>query len=417
MAIDVLRAARQMRSMAAASAPPSQPLSVAFVSPGWPPEAIANGIASYTGTIVQGLCELGVRCHVLTSRPMAPIDDPSVRIVETDTSSFYFRVRRKLDPEGWPQKAFCKGLSKSVHRLDDVDLLEMEESYGWAATLAGKVRVPIVVRLHGPWFLNGTANGAVEDQEFSARDRAEGAGLSAAAAISAPSANVLNEARKHFGLPLDRARVIPNPVAVVPGTERWTLAACDPKRIAFIGRFDRHKGGDLALEAFERVMKQIPEMRLDFVGPDRGCVDVSRRNFSFSQYLEQKLSPAAAERVSYHGFLPGAKAAELRKRALVTIVPSRYETFGIAAAEAMMAGCPVVVAGAGALTELVQDGRNGLVAKPGDADDLAEKVLSLLNDTGRAAELGRQAAIDAEARYAPSVVARQTLEFYQSVLA
>jgi glycosyltransferase involved in cell wall biosynthesis len=98
------------------------------------------------------------------------------------------------------------------------------------------------------------------------------------------------------------------------------------------------------------------------------------------------------------------------------MVPSRYETFGIAAAEAMMAGCPVVVAGAGALTELVQDGRNGLVAKPGDADDLAEKVLGLLNNPGRAVELGRQAAIDAEHRFAPPVIARQTLEFYRSVL-
>ena len=81
-----------------------------------------------------------------------------------------------------------------------------------------------------------------------------------------------------------------------------------------------------------------------------------------------------------------------------------------------MAGCPVVVAAAGALTELVQDGRNGLVAKPGDADDLAEKVLRLLKNAGRAVELGRRAAIDAEERYAPQVIARQTLEFYRSVL-
>ena len=405
-----------MNSMAAASDKPSDPLSIAFVSPGWPPEAIANGIASYTGTIVQGLRELGARCHVLTSRPMAPIDDPFVRAVETDTSSFYFRVRRKMNPDGWPQKAFCQALADSVGQLDRLDLLEMEESYGWAAMLAGKVRVPVVVRLHGPWFLNGVANGAVEDQEFFKRDRAEGTGLREATAVSAPSADVLEKTRNHFKLPLISAAVIPNPVSVVPGTERWALPNCDSKRIAFIGRFDRHKGGDLALEAFARVASQIPDVQLDFVGPDRGCVDDSRRNFSLLQYLEQKLSPAARGRVTYHGFLPGMKAAELRKRALVTMAPSRYETFGIAAAEAMMAGCPVVVAGAGALTELVQDGRNGLVAKPGDADDLAEKVLSLLNNPDRAAELGHEAAIDAEARYAPEVVARQTLEFYRSVL-
>jgi glycosyltransferase involved in cell wall biosynthesis len=402
--------------MPARSANPDEPLSVAFVSPGWPPEAIANGIASYTGTIIQGLRELGARCHVMTSRPMAAIDDPSVHVVSPDTSSLWFRVRRRLDPEGWPQKSLCQALADSVRALDrecGLELLEMEESYGWAAMLAGKCPVPIVVRLHGPWFLNGLANGAIENEEFRRRDAAERAGLAAAAAVTAPSANVLNEARRHFNLPLENAAVIPNPVA--PPSSHWKLSECAGKRIAFIGRFDRHKGGDIALDAFNRIARQIPEAQLDFVGPDRGCVDDSGHTWSIGKYLEQKLSSPAREKVTYHGFLPGSKAAELRKQALVTIVPSRYETFGIAAAEAMMAGCPVVVAGAGALTELVQDRRNGLVAKPGDADDLAEKVLSLLKNPDRAAELGRQAAIDAE-RYSSPVVARQMLDFYRGVL-
>jgi glycosyltransferase involved in cell wall biosynthesis len=114
--------------------------------------------------------------------------------------------------------------------------------------------------------------------------------------------------------------------------------------------------------------------------------------------------------------LPSPEAARIRKRALVTVVPSRYETFGITAAEAMMAGCPLVVSGAGALTELVQDGVNGLVSRPGDADDLAEKILSMLKNPQRAACLGAQAAIDAKERYDPLVVAKQTLEFYRTVV-
>ena len=98
------------------------------------------------------------------------------------------------------------------------------------------------------------------------------------------------------------------------------------------------------------------------------------------------------------------------------MVPSRYETFGLTAAEAMLAGCPLVVGGAGALTELVEPGRNGLVARAGDADDLAEKVLSLLRDPQHAAALGRQAAIDAAGKYSPAVVANATMQFYRSLL-
>jgi len=106
----------------------------------------------------------------------------------------------------------------------------------------------------------------------------------------------------------------------------------------------------------------------------------------------------------------------VRKRALVTVVPSRYETFGITAAEAMMAGCPLVVGAAGALTELVQDGLNGLVSRSGDADDLAEKIVTMLKNPDRAAGLGAQAARDAKVRYDPVVVAKQTLEFYRTVV-
>jgi len=170
------------------------------------------------------------------------------------------------------------------------------------------------------------------------------------------------------------------------------------------------------LEAFAKVLRIEPDAQLDFVGPDRGCVDENGRMWSFEQYLREKLSPAHAERVVFHGFLPLEKAAEVRKRALVTVVPSRYETFGITAAEAMMAGCPLVVGGAGALRELVQDGVNGLVSRPGDADDLAEKIVTMLKNPDRAASLGARAAADAKLRYDPVVVAKQTLDFYRTLV-
>jgi glycosyltransferase involved in cell wall biosynthesis len=394
-------------------------MSIGLVSPGWPPKAIANGIASYTGTIVNGLAKLGAQCNVLTLRPMAePIED-FVRIVRPDMDSFWSKVRRRLAPEAWPQRAFCLAMGNEIDWLHDnrnLDIIEMEESYGWAAMVRSHAAIPIVVRLHGPWFLNGAANGAPRNQSFQWRDDMEARGLAAAAAVTAPSEDVLRQTRKHFSLALPHAAVIPNPVATVDREDRWSLSGCDRNRVLFIGRFDRHKGGDTMIEAFARVIRQAPNTHLDFVGPDRGCVDDAGRMWSFEQYLGEKLSAGEREKVTFHGFLPGPEAAKLRKQALVTAAPSRYETFGIAAAEAMMTGCPLVVSGAGALTELVQDGRNGLVSKPGDADDLCEKILSMLNNPDRAAHLGSQAAEDAMQRYAPLVVAKQTLEFYRTVL-
>jgi glycosyltransferase involved in cell wall biosynthesis len=263
--------------------------------------------------------------------------------------------------------------------------------------------------------LNGQANAAPRDDVFAHRDAAEAAGLRAASGVTSPSKNVLEQTRVHFEMPLERAQVIAN-AATMSSDATWSLAECDQTRIAFIGRFDRHKGGDLALKSFARIAQQFPRVNLDFVGPDNVFTDESGRNWSLKQYLQSMVPAAARAGITCHGFLPSPKAAQIRKNALVTIVPSRYETFGLTAAEAMLAGCPLVVAAAGALTELVDPGRNGLVARAGDADDLAEKVCSLLSDPQRAASLGRQAAIDAAAKYAPAVVADATMQFYRSLL-
>ena len=383
---------------------------------------MANGIVSYTSTIVRGLRELGVCCHVLTPRLMDAQPDEFVHVLHPDLDSLKSKIRRKLDPQGWPQQAGAIAMKQELrwlHETHGVQLLELEESYGWARFVAGASPVPLVVRLHGPWFLNGAANGAPRDSEFKTKDRWERRGVLLASALSAPSRDVLERSRDHWQLGASTNRleqVIPNPVEPVAPGDRWKLDECDRQRIAFIGRFDRHKGGDVMIDAFARITQVCPEARLDIVGPDRGCIDEGGKSWSLHEYLQAKLSDAGRQKVRYHGFQPPAEAAKLRKKALVTVAPSRYETFGIAAAEAMAAGCPLVACAAGGLTELVQHDRNGLLARPGDWADLADKVLELIHDPARAQQLGTQAAVDVAQRYAPALLAAQTLEYYKKVL-
>jgi glycosyltransferase involved in cell wall biosynthesis len=403
-------------------APQPEPLSVGLFTQGWPPEAIANGVTTYVATMARALRAARVGCHVLTAEQRDPKakPDPLVHVLNRDTHSLLAKVMWRVRPEMWLHRSHGTALLAEVRRLHrerTIDLIEMEESFGWPRYLAGRCPVPLIVRLHGPWFLNGTANGAVEDAEFARREGWERQAIEGADAITAPSHHVLDSVRRRYGLELPGAEVIPNPVEPVPAADRWNLQACDRNRIVFVGRFDRHKGGDTMIEAFARIARQRPDVHLDFIGPDRGCLEPDGRKISIEQYLREKLGDTERTRLKYHGFLPVPAAAELRKRALVTVAPSRYETFGIATAEAMMAGCPLVVCAAGALTELIQDGQNGLTAAPGDAGDLADKVLALLNDPHRAAALGQRAAADAAERYAPDRVARQTIEFYRRVLA
>jgi glycosyltransferase involved in cell wall biosynthesis len=325
----------------------------------------------------------------------------------------------KFSSSRWNTRPLYSGLRSTIsqlHRQHNLQLVEMEESFGWAKMLAGRIPIPIVIRLHGPWCLNGVANGVVQDSEFYRRVAIEKAGILAADAISGPSSDVIDRTRAYYQIALQGATVIPNPVDVVPEAERWQFQACDRDRILFVGRFDRHKGGETMIDAFRLVLSQRPAARLDFVGPDDGFVDNSGRTWSFKDYLQQKLTQSEQGGITFHGMQGRKIISALRRKAMVTVVPSRYETFGIAAAEAMAAGSPLVVCNGGALKEVVADHLTARVARAGDSADVAQKVLELLNDPSQAAALGRQAAISATERFAPDVVARQTAEFYLKLI-
>ena len=412
--------------------PDAPPLSVAYFSPGWPPSVVPNGIVTYLGALVRGLDRLGHRATILTRelRPGAPgaVEPPAAAVYDLEADRPRLGpARRALDamayrvaPGPARDAAMAAAIGRAARRAADEQgarLLEIEESFGWATRAAAVAGLPSCVRLHGPWFLNGPVVGAADDAGYRRRLRAEGRAIAAADAILSPSRDVLERTRSHYGLPLPGAGVIPYPVPIVPADRRWRPEGAEPGLVLFVGRFDRHKGGDLMIDAFARLSQTIPDARLRFVGPDRGCRTDDGRAWSLPEYVEHRLPGALASgRVEWTGPLPNTALDDHRRRASVTVVASRYETFGMVVTEAMALGCPLVAAGAGGIAELFVDGEHGLMVPPGDPDALAVAIAALLADPARAATLGAAAAAEAERRYAPEVVAARIVAFYRRML-
>ena len=98
----------------------------------------------------------------------------------------------------------------------------------------------------------------------------------------------------------------------------------------------------------------------------------------------------------------------------VTVVPSRYESFGMVALEAMACGTPVIASKVGGLAFTVQDGQTGFLVPDRDPELLAAKIRSLLDDDGLRRRLGRQAAQWA-GRFGWPAVADQILSVYDQV--
>jgi glycosyltransferase involved in cell wall biosynthesis len=401
-------------------------LSIGLLSPGWPLPAFPNGIVTYVDTLVPSLRKMGHRVSILAGQ-VAGVRDPSVYDLARFVSARSMPQRlidalaARIAPRVLTSRQVRRALVAAARTMvseGGVDVVEAEESFGTAAWLKEGLSVPVCVRLHGPWFLNGPALAAPEDDGFRERVRMERLAIARADGITAPSRDVLDRVRAHYGLELAGAEVIPYPVARPPADQRWRLDACDRERVLFVGRFDRHKGGDVVLEAFGEVMRAIPRARLSFVGPDRGVVTDDGRTWTLPEFVRDRL-PGALEtgRVEWLGQLPSTALASLRLRALVTIVASRYETFCYAAAETMALGCPIVATRVGGMTEFVMDGINGLLCRPEDPRDLAGRIIELMTDPRRAAALARQGALDCERLLHPDVIAARMVAFYRRVLA
>lgn len=408
-----------------ASAPQHGIRTVGMMTPAWPPGSRPNGIVTATGILRDAFNAQGVTLKVLTGNVEPGTEDPDVVNLRTLHDPSYRRkplerLRARVFPGHTQARHVALGLTAGLRHvgLDSLDIVEMEESFGAPVLVQKAVPCPVVVRLHGPWFLNGEALGHRRDAVFERRVAWEGRAIQAAEGITSPSQDTLDRTCREYGFSPRRAVVIPYPQALAPESDHWNLDACDRDLILFIGRFDRHKGGDVMIDAFARVAAAHPTAKLRFVGPDRGFLDDAGRKWTLEDYVADRLTDAgAAARFEYLGQQPHEALAKLRQEAFITVAPSRYETFGYTAAEAMSQGCPLIAGDGGGLGEVVRAGYSGLKFRPGDAGELAVQLEVLLRDPAYAAELGRNALEDCADRFAPDVIVRQTIDFYAEVIA
>ena len=393
----------------------------AFLSPAWPAENAANGIVTYVDRITASLRRLGHQPCVLAACKSGGAIWPDAYFLwdqeRTPLDRVIDPIAFRLNSEDASRRRFAANIVRSAMRAKaerGIELLEMEETFGLAQLVRPRLPIPIVLRLHGPFFAIGPAS-AASPAEIRARVRREGAGVAKVDAVSAVSRDILEKTRAQYGLPLPNAIVIPNPAPIVPLGERWRLAGCDRSRILFIGRFDRVKGGDVAIDCMRILVRTFPNIRLWFAGPDNGFTDDAGKRWSFREYVRQH-APEAAACVDWLGTQTLESLSDFRRRALVTIVASRYETFGLTALEAMAFGCPLVTTRAGGIPEMVSDGVNGLLCPPAEPGAMAAAIARLVREPDLAVRLGDRAGKDATDNYHPDKIARQTAAFYRQVL-
>lgn len=159
-------------------------------------------------------------------------------------------------------------------------------------------------------------------------------------------------------------------------------------RVIFVGRLIETKGIFHLLDALKLLVNEFPEIELLIVG---GGPDGAR--------LKQKAKELGVEKhIGFQGEVNNRELPSLYSSAAVAVVPSvTQEGLGLVTIEAMGCGCAVVASSAEAIKEVIENDKNGLLVKPGDAEQLASAIRLLLKDETirqRLAAAGRSSVLE-----------------------
>lgn len=192
----------------------------------------------------------------------------------------------------------------------------------------------------------------------------------------------------------------------VPFRQRF-LEGHEGPVVLHVGRVSHKKAPDVLVRSFAVAAETVPDARLVFVGPDDEDFTPRLRR------LAEELGIGA--KITFTGMLPGEESKlEALAAADVWALPSNAENFGIAVAEALAAGLPVVISPSVNIAREIEEAGAAVVCER-DPDAFGGALASLLADERRREELGGRAREFAK-RYDWAAVAPRLSEIYREAL-
>ena len=163
-------------------------------------------------------------------------------------------------------------------------------------------------------------------------------------------------------------------------TAARTFVSSLPEKFFFYpAQFWRHKNHVAILRAMAMLRESAPDMRMVFVGADKG---------EYASVVREVHQQGLEDRVLFLGFVPDAHIGLLYTRARALVMPTFLGPTNIPPLEAFAAGCPVAVSNVYGMPEQVGDA--ALTFDPADVAQLAGVMLQLWTNDGLCAELSRR---------------------------
>lgn len=200
-----------------------------------------------------------------------------------------------------------------------------------------------------------------------------------------------------FGFKKEKIVIIPHFLCYEKITPDYSPAGY----ILYFGRLSKEKG----LYTLIKAMELNSHITLKIAGEG-----------ALRKELEGYVRQRKLHNIEFIGFKEGTELANVIKNSAFVVCPSEcYETFGFTILEAMAYGKPVIAANIGAYSELLENGKNGLLFPSGHYEDLAEKIDYLWSKPKLTIELGKYARKSLDG-FHPKVHLQKLLKAYETCL-
>jgi D-inositol-3-phosphate glycosyltransferase len=354
-----------------------------------------GGMNVYINELSHSLASRGIAVDMFTRRT----DPVTPRITELADGLRLIQVEAGPPEEVSKDSLFChmpEFASEMVfHALREGIQYDVVHAHywlsGWAAHLLREHwRAPYVQMFHTMAHLKNAVAGAAE-RETTLRLQVERRLVELSDAIIAANPHERADMINRLGAPVDATYLVPAGVDLdrfrpYPQDEaRRELDLPDNPLILFVGRIDPVKGIDTLFRAFQKLVASRDwlgrDPKLVFIG---GLISTREGSDAMDDDLQELARSAEELGVLDHVLFRGSQARDrlpLYYSAVdVCAVPSRYESFGLVAVEAMACGTPIVASRVGGLQFTIEHEQSGLLVPHSDPDALAAALLRALTD-------------------------------------
>lgn len=346
----------------------------------------------YVRELAAALAQSGVdvRVYVRRTSPDPPDEvrvEPGLTVVHLEAGSF------DLAKESLPDvcSSFGHALEADLRRQGGADLLHA--NYWLSGVAAHEVKHRLGVPLVSTFHTLARVKATWGDPEPISRSAAEARIIGCSDVVCASCPEEAEQLISLCGADPERIEIVPPGVISAffsPGSRSGARAAVgldDRPTLLFVGRIQALKGLDVAVGALAALNRS--DARLVIIGGPSGA----EGDRELQRVLTLAHGLGVAGQLQFVEPQPHHLLASWYRAADVCVVPSRSESFGLVALEAMACGVPVVATRVGGLRDLVTDGLSGVLVDERSPEGFARAIEPLLESTERAASMGRAGAL------------------------